>query len=233
MTELRLQSERLYTKLDEWLGSRFKLEVTNIEKVVELIKAVAESESRFPQIFIQSSEVCVVDEEEEKKEDRKPKENERKIMGGADNRLSPSQLRDLTQKLQLVAPTGFILASELSEMLYIASGASKEYGTDDVPTDWTMLDRSHFVQLGLSYVVKIEKDQSFVNWKRFLFQHSLPMFPNSEQLSNLKKKYNSENDKMDLHTFVNTPLWYENNPLEDYSPLKEPLYGKHLFKFNN
>jgi hypothetical protein len=152
----------LFNTFFNWKGARFKLEVTNIEKVVELIKAVAESESKFPQIYMQSSEVCVVNEdfEDKKKETKRNKEKERKPVGGSESRLSPSQLTDFCTKLQLVAPSGLILASELSETLFNSAGTSREYGTDDVPTDWTAFDRVHFVQLSQSFVVKIEKDQS-------------------------------------------------------------------------
>ena len=51
--ELRANSEKLYVKLDEWLGQRFRMEVTNIEKVCDLIKTVAETETKFPHLLIQ------------------------------------------------------------------------------------------------------------------------------------------------------------------------------------
>jgi hypothetical protein len=42
LLELRNAAEKMYVKLDEWLGMKYRSEVANIEKMIEFIKASVE-----------------------------------------------------------------------------------------------------------------------------------------------------------------------------------------------
>ncbi len=127
LVDLKQQAEKIYNKMDDWIGDKFRNEVSNIEKLVELIKEVVENESKLPQFQIESSKLIVIenslnsnntnstsDESGYLSSDNENSSNNnnnsnnssnfQQLQGGEEDilrrrKLSPTQLLDLSQRL--------------------------------------------------------------------------------------------------------------------------------------
>jgi hypothetical protein len=74
------------------------------------------------------------------------------VVSITDHKLSSNQLKDLTIKMNLVAPNGLVSSAEMIDLLSTLAGYSKEFGTMELPSDWLTLDRTQFQQMTTAFV---------------------------------------------------------------------------------
>lgn len=168
LNELKQKSDTLYSKMDDWIGEKFKKEVNNTEKMILFVKDVIEKETKLPQLQLNNNEL-VVEEEESVETDNRHKEDSEKEMKwqSKQNQLNSLQLIRMIQKLSVAAPSGIISSSDFVELLQTLAASSNEFGTEvDLPLQWLSLDRNQLAELIQPFSVQVEEDS--LNWMNFL-----------------------------------------------------------------
>ncbi len=220
-SDWRVHAINIYRRLEEWIGSRYKVEIDATRDLTVLIHEAIEAEQKIPKLFNDFGGLLLSPEPSPRSES--PVEIQ------ANDQFSIAQLRILTKNLKQIAPSGTIGVKLLVDYFLKASifaGSSDGLPDGFIGTDPTKIEKA---------VYSLDPFKTgYISWRKFWMIQSKLLPITLAQMKEMKKKLGLDTDKISKKKFFESRLWFENDH-ETHGQFNRPvkhkqaLYGKYLY----
>ena len=220
----------MYQRLEEWIGSRYKIEVDATKDLTILLKEAIQAHQKLPSLILLSGAklfqdfgTLVLEPEVEPRSDS-PVEKQ------AGDQFSIVQLRILTKNLKQIAPSGVIGCKLLID--YFLKASVFAGSNDGLPESFIGKEASN-IEKAVNALDPFTT--GCISWRKFWMIQSKLLPIDFGQLVELKKSLDTASNTITKAKFFQTVFWFEKGPkpparqFDRAAKAKQALFGKFVF----
>jgi adenylate kinase family enzyme len=225
---LRNNSIQVYSEMDEWIGTRYRVEVEVARDVMNVVKEAIEAEQKLSNLITIDGDRLFLDFGTlvvPPKEDPPP---EIPVEKPAPDQFTVAQLRGLGKQLRAIHPNGFIPTKQMIEFLIKTAGLYASL--EPLPEGYLQAD----VQLIQQTIQVLDPfETGFVSWKKFVILNARLLPVEIETIIEMKERFSSFSSFpfLSKEDYMSTRLWFEppigtiRRGFDRPGKLKEALFG--------
>ncbi|XP_056603378.1 sperm flagellar protein 2 [Triplophysa dalaica] len=210
LCSLQQNTQELYTKMQEWMETRFLSEMSSVEQLTELVRRHIENGRQIRhELVLHAADFCV-DGDTRVLASAPPTPPPPLLEELRDSTLTVQQLNIICAQLHKTAPSGVLSGTELTEVLQ--EFISPHRGCDDLPQPWTHMTSSQVVEL----VCAFTGDSEMLDWCQFVLSVALPWpFPSQTQLFKTLQRFRAVDAAgtglITLEQYTQVELWFRSD----------------------
>ncbi|XP_072371687.1 sperm flagellar protein 2 isoform X2 [Scyliorhinus torazame] len=208
--ELKSKAHNVFTEMEDWLGSRFLLEMESINTLLDVGLGHVDAGTKIEHQLILRNKEFFVNGDVKMIPDPPPLTRLPSEEIAKDGELTIEQLQNLYRQFLLVAPTGLMLKKTFIELLQDL--VSLDLSSEQLPEQWRSL--SYTQVLDITRTLSPESD--LLDWRRFLLSAAQPWpYPSLTDLLDTKTRFQdidrAETGYVTEEQYNQVELWFKSD----------------------
>uniref|UniRef100_H9GEH4 Sperm flagellar 2 n=1 Tax=Anolis carolinensis TaxID=28377 RepID=H9GEH4_ANOCA len=233
MEDLHSKAEVTYRNMEKWLGERFLIEMSSVEKLTEVARNHIETSTRMQYELVLEGTEFYINGDIKVFPDAVPPPRPPSVETPTVDTLTISQLSTLHKQFLKVAPKGLMLSKTFTDIFFDL--VTLNLGSNSLPDAWTHL--SIYDLQSLASLLTVDVDT--VDWRRFLLAAAQPWpLPSVKELLETLQRFRAVDEGrtgfVTEEEYNQAGLWFgSGSVIIPDSPI-EPLpfnRQEHLLKF--